>query len=383
MTGILLTGVTGVVGPSVAQRLQQLGYTIYYLIRSDKISVEPADRLKKALPEVRAGCDLVLQGDVTKPLCGISLDTIKNLSGRIQKVAHVAASIKFSRSAGNEVWNTNLLGTINVSNLAKALGIHEFYFVSTIYVSGTAIQFTEADSCVNQAFRNAYEESKLAAEEFLVKHWGDLLSRFRLGIVCGDSDTGAIPSFSGYYGFFKGFHTVLQAIKQGWMDADTRKKLLHQSIKFNRKGKLMLPLFIDASKSSRLSLVRRDWCAETMSKLIQQRPTGQAYHLVPTDPPLVMWVIKASLDYLGINGVKIGDGTQIDDCNNPLLTSMQTQVRAAMKQYYGYIQHEADFGHENLERDLGSAYVPHPVIDKEYLKVILDYAISKNFGIVQ
>jgi thioester reductase-like protein len=88
-----------------------------------------------------------------------------------------------------------------VLDFARIMEIPEVHHVSTAYVAGDAETFSESDTDIGQKCRNVYERTKLQAEK-LVKAWSyGKHSIYRLGIVVGDTVTGWMPSFNGYYGF--------------------------------------------------------------------------------------------------------------------------------------------------------------------------------------
>ena len=197
-----------------------------------------------------------------------------------------------------------------------------------------------------------------------------------MGIVIGDSKTGYVQSFNGYYGFFIGFWRLLQSLRQRW--EAKREECLQQGISFSEDGFLNLPLCIDCSSTSRLNLVTTDWLSLMLTYLFDLPASNQTFHLVHPSPPRVQWVIEASLEHLGIRGVQYKDS--VDFSNYPMLQRFQSGLDRNLNRYLPYVTHEPVFECQNLKGTLAERYVPPPAIDKALLVKMLDYAKSVNFG---
>lgn len=374
MSTILFTGATGQVGSSLAPLLQKRGHRVLYLIRANN-DQDVVTRLRGVLPYLRKE-DVVINGDVTLPNAGISEEDRKKWNGRIDKVIHGAASIKFDEAVAEETRHININGTSTMLNLAKEFGVQEFHFISTAYVAGSARTFAETDFDVGQTARNAYESSKWAAER-LVREWPNgKFTIHRPGIVIGDSKTGYVQSFNGYYGFFIGFWRLLQNLCQKW--EAKKEDCLQQGISFSEDGFLNLPLCIDCSPISRLNLVTTDWLSSTLAQLVDLPALNQTFQLIHPTPPRVQWVIEASLDHLRIKGIQYRDS--VDFSQYPMLQRFQDSLDRNLNRYLPYVTHEPIFDCTNLRRVLAEHYVAPPAIDKAILIRMLDYAKSVNFG---
>lgn len=109
-------------------------------------------------------------------------------AGRPTVLVHAAANVSWSASH-EAAWRGNVELTRNIADLARALGNTRFLLVSTAY--------TALNDCV---YRNAYEETKAAAERMLRTEYPDLdLSVFSCSLVVGHSQTGDIARFHGLY----------------------------------------------------------------------------------------------------------------------------------------------------------------------------------------
>lgn len=371
MSTVLLTGVTGQVGSQLATFLQKQGWQVLYLIRADD-DHQALERLQTALPELRTG-DIALAGDVVKPLAGLGPSQLESWRGKIDKIIHGAASISFDEKAAEETWAINVEGTRRMLELAQALAVPEFHFLSTVYIAGDAGRFHEEDRDIGQNPRNPYERSKLAAEKLVVNS-GICHNILRMSIVIGDSQTGYTPAFTGYYQFLKGFWQLRQFLSEQWSKDEEQLRPL--GIHFNGQENLQLPLSIDCSPTSTLNLVTSDWLSEMLVKLISRPATNQTFNLVHPNPPRVEWAIKTSLEILGINGIRFREPNISADY--PTLRTLQRGAERNLRKFLPYITHEPQLENPNLRGVEG--YHPPPTIDRPLLKRMLAYAKTVGFG---
>jgi thioester reductase-like protein len=164
MAHILLTGGTGALGSSIL-RLLTPHHTVSCLARA-KGAQSAHERIFR-LVENTARLN-VIEGDITKPHCGLSEATLKALEGTIDMVVHCAASIDFANEL--EAMTANVVGLTSVLDVAQRLNIKDFRHVSTAYVAGDSTRFSEHDLDAGQKLRNPYEQSKWTGER-LVHTW--------------------------------------------------------------------------------------------------------------------------------------------------------------------------------------------------------------------
>jgi thioester reductase-like protein len=291
MATILLTGVTGAVGSSLAPLLKKRGHKLICLIRGDN----PVARLEKVLGY--ADGITVFNGDVTQRNLGVCDCEVRQWRGRIDKVFHCASSIKFDEALAKEITCVNVCGTQNVLDFAREMEIPEVHHVSTAYVAGDAEAFSESDTDIGQKCRNVYERTKLQAEK-LVKAWSHgKHSIYRLGIVVGDTVTGWTPSFNGFYVFASRYWQFKQAMacKQAGSE-----KYKANGISFNPDGMLRLPLWSKFSPDSALNVVPIDWTARMLAGLADIPANSLVFHVVHPEPPKVRWLNDVSLRHMGI-----------------------------------------------------------------------------------
>jgi nucleoside-diphosphate-sugar epimerase len=373
MQTILLTGVTGQVVSALAPLLQEKGYRVLYLIRPSG-EKDAQTRLREVLPNLREDFDIAIGGDVTLPNAGVSDADIQKWKHQVDKVMHGAAAISFEDSEAEGTKRTNVEGTYNMLRLAGDLGVPDFHYISTAYISGSSVIFHETDLDVGQTSFNAYEASKIEAE-MMVRDWnGGKFTIHRLPTVLGDSRDGNVRTFHSYYGFLIPFWRLLQTWQKKW-ESDPQ-GCLKNGVSFNG-GILELPLHIDCSGTSVLNLVTSDWVAGVLAKLLEMPSTNQTYHLVHPNPPKVRQAMEISLGHLGISGIRYDD--DIVELS-ALLQRIQAGVDKGIYKYRQYIKHGTIFTCDNLMRALGDLYAPPPVVDEALLVKMLDYAMSENFG---
>jgi len=369
MATILLTGVTGAVGSSLAPLLKERGHKLICLIRGDN----PVVRLQKVL-----GCAddiVVFNGDVTQWNLGVCDCKARLWKAKIDKVIHCASSIKFDEALAKEITCVNVCGTGNVLDFAREMEIPEVHHVSTAYVAGNAEAFGENDLDVGQTCRNVYERTKLEAEK-LVKNWRHgRYSIYRLGIVVGDTDTGYTSSFNGFYVFAGRYWQFRQSFACKCAGLEKYKA---NGIGFNPDGMLRLPILGNFSPTSTLNIVPIDWVVKAVSDLAELPAEGKVFHVVHPHPPKVRWLNDIALPHLGITGFRYGSSTDYDPSS--LLGRFQRIFDRGVAPYIPYITHETRFETLNMPCVLGEDYTPPPEVDEAFVTRLLDYGKSVDFG---
>jgi len=377
MATILITGATGTVGSSLASSLESKGHRLVYLVRP-KNNQNVEERLSNALNLRGIESRIIWEGDIVLSKCGVKESEIQRWKGKIDKLIHCASSISFDELQKKQTLAVNVGGTSNILNLAILLEIPEFHHISTAYVAGDADYFRETDLDIGQTCRNPYEWSKLEAEKLVRKKFSKRYSIYRLAIVVGDSLTGYTPQFTGYYRPFAFFWHLQNSLKK--KTPDILRRYANEGIFFDgSNATFILPIQITCSPISTLNLIPRDWVAEVLSSLAEIPATGKVFHLVHPKPKRVRWIIDMTFDYLGINGYSY-DRQNNDHPNRPLLSKIQRIFDHDVRAYLPYIIHEASFGTSNIRSILGDSYSLPPEVDEIFLKRLIEYAKSVNFG---
>jgi len=377
MATILITGATGTVGSSLASSLESKGHRLIYLVRP-KNGQNTVERLSEALSLGTIGSRIIWEGDIVLPNCGIKESEIQAWKGKVDKVIHCASSISFDEVQKEQTFAVNLNGTSNVLKLAAALEVPEFHHISTAYVAGDADYFTETDLDIGQTCRNPYEKSKLEAEKLVKKGFSKRFSIYRLAIIVGDSSSGYIPQFIGYYRPFAFFWHLRESLKK--KTSDVLKRYAKEGIVFNgSNGTFALPIHIHCSPISTLNLIPRDWVAEILSNLVEMPARGKVFHVVHPNPKKVRWITDITFDCLGINGYSY-ERQNNNHNDSPLLSKIQRIFNHDVRAYLPYTIHEARFGVANIIDALGNRYSLPPEVNEVFLRKLIEYAESVDFG---
>lgn len=199
---VLFTGFPGFIGARLIPRLLELrpGASFECLVQEKFLPAADASvaALAASHPHTKGRIRLVT-GDITAPGLGLGAGAAKALAKRVTGCFHLAAvyDLAVAKDVGMRI---NVEGTKNVLEfLGGAPGVRRFDYVSTAYVSGTAVgTYREKDLDVGQSFKNHYEETKFLAE-VAVRESGLPSAIYRPGIVVGDSRTGETAKFDGPY----------------------------------------------------------------------------------------------------------------------------------------------------------------------------------------
>ncbi|MFH1968617.1 MAG: SDR family oxidoreductase [bacterium] len=370
MATILLTGVTGTVGSSLAPLLIERGHKLVCLIRGGN----PVARLERAVG--RADGITVLNGDVTLLNLGLSEREARVWKRKIDKVVNCAASIQLDGGEPEATLKVNVTGVKNLLGFAKDLSIPEFHQVSTAYVAGDADYFSEDDFDTGQNSRNFYEKTKREAEQLLLRWRYGKFSIYRLGIVVGDYQTGYTQAFNGYYVFASSLWSLRNSLAV--KPKEEMAQYLREGVGFDLDGLLVLPIYLNFAYSSTLNIVPVDWAAETMAGLVSLDAEEKVFHVVHPRPKKARWVNNISLRRLGVKGFYYGDYADYSSRSN--LSRLQKVFDRRTQQYLPYITHECRFEVANALYALKERYKPPPEIDEMFLFTILDYAKSVDFG---
>lgn len=180
---VLLTGGSGVVGTALMPELLSQSFKVLALMRRRPLSV--------------MGIETIL-GDVTCPDFGLNLQALTDEHGSISCVIHSAAITNFDVS-DEEMYRTNVEGTLNAIAVAKILGARLIY-ISTAFTHDLDLPHYMKEY-------SSYCQSKRQAESYIKESSVDY-TIVRPSIVLGDSDTGEIA-------YFQGLHNVMAALLLG------------------------------------------------------------------------------------------------------------------------------------------------------------------------
>src|SRR6202171_793104 len=150
-----------------------------------------------------------IEGDITKPECGVSVDAREALKGA--EVYHLAAVYDLE-APEEDNRRANLDGTRNVVELANAVGAARLHHVSSVAVAGGKWKgdFTEEMFDEGQELEHPYYATKFEAEKIVRSESQVPWRVYRPGIVIGSSETGEADRIDGPYYAFK----ILQRLRE-------------------------------------------------------------------------------------------------------------------------------------------------------------------------
>ena len=240
---VLLTGASGFLGKALYPKLIARGDTVYGLSR------HPPPSSESFIP---------LQGDITRWNLGL-----EELPKGIHSVHHLAAIHRLGGDKDNSIWETNVLGTVNVIDFCLRNNIPRLYFCSTAYTVGEG--------------RNIYEKSKILCEKMVNESGIPHVTIFKPSVVMGTKE---YP----YPGHFSQFVSIVIKVHQ-------RAELIRRKIEGTLRLPIIEPVFrVRGDPVGKLNLVPVDKVIEGMVELKKEG----TYWLTNPHPPsletLVDWI---------------------------------------------------------------------------------------------
>jgi len=180
MKSVFITGFNGFVGTALARRLLDMGgIRVVGLVK---------DRNYKTVPEVHDRCSIVF-GDLRD--CSVLRYAMSNYE--IDTVFHLGAVTILRKSVVDPMtcWETNVMGTVNVLEAARQVGVKKVVVASSDKAYGTYEELPYVETMAVQASPDAYSTSKactdLVAETYASGHSLDV-SIVRAGNIYGPGD---------------------------------------------------------------------------------------------------------------------------------------------------------------------------------------------------
>ena len=311
---VLLTGITGSLGYEVALELNKRGLTVIPILRSGKTKDL---KINKAIFKDIINNDLMNEEDL-------------KFNGSADCIVHCAGNIQFYN-----IGNSNEKMVMKLIKLAKKLKI-PLYFVSTAYIY--------KPPNISQNFNNAYELDKFYSEKVLISS-GVKYGIFRPSVLVGNSKSGAIQNFSGYYSIVKAFLKSLNNSK--------------------RKGnKLRFPNLPGNS-----NLVPVNQVAYYIVNEVQNLRLRTLYITNP-NPPQSSWVLKETLDFFNL-----AETTELVDFSFDEFGKLNLKVEE--QGLYGFIKYY--YPYWSITYDFPSSICEENLINHDYLVKTLTFLNSSNF----
>lgn len=269
-----LTGTTGLVGRHVLRELLHAGAAVAAMVRPGKGPGVLAGIIGKW--EQDAGRlfprPVMIEGDLNDENVVLKESDRRWIATHCDTILHGAASMTFREDSRGEPFRTNVEGTKNLLEFCRSVGIRKFHHVSTAYICGLRQgKILESDIDVGQTLGNVYEQSKLQAEKLIRgAEWIDQLTIYRPASVVGDSQTGYVTNFHGFY-----LPLQLANVTAGMIP------IREMNSRFFSK----LGLRGDEGKN----LVPVDWLARAIFELFTHpEHHGRTYHLATANPVAVV-----------------------------------------------------------------------------------------------
>ncbi|MHB0857370.1 MAG: SDR family oxidoreductase [Anaerolineae bacterium] len=362
---MLLTGATGFLGTQLARRiLHDTDLALWVLVRAndDESAQRRLERLWWDWPELveaLGGRVKVLCGDTAEPRLGLAVSAYQELVHRVSHIMHAAADLRLDAPL-ESLRRTNVEGVTRVLELARAAhrdhGLVRMSHVSTAYVAGRRVgEVPEEDLLDTWGFASAYEQTKFEGERVVQAARSELpISVYRPGMVCGDSQTGAIKTFNTLYYPLRLFLT----------------------------GKLRI---VPADARQKVNLVPVDYVTEAIVRLtFDPRAEGMTFHLtaphaeLPTLGDLVAYARTWARDHLGVQParptylpLRLPLGGKHPTSTGGRRIGALTGLGALLP----YLGARHQFRRDNVDRLLG----PYPHDWRAILAPMLDFAAQRGF----
>ena len=126
-----VTGGTGFIGRHLVEKLLGRPGKIYVLVRKD--SQDKFDALVERTGAVDRLVPVV--GDLTRPKLGIAPKTLKELTGKVKHLFHLAAIYDLTADAESQ-YETNVKGTLHMLQFAEAVKAGCVHLVCSIAAAG-------------------------------------------------------------------------------------------------------------------------------------------------------------------------------------------------------------------------------------------------------
>ena len=363
MSYLLLTGATGLVGRYLLRNLLLAQRPVAVLTRGRRTE-QAGLRIESILArwEQQLGRPLmrpvILSGSLHEPDLGLSTDQKIWLKRHCQAAVHSAASLTFAADPNSgEPFRTNLDGTRNLLRLCADTGIDDFHFVSTSYVCGRRSDLvTETDANVDADFRNAYEQTKAAAEQMVRTAFGRRSTIYRPSIIVGDSRTAESSTFRGLY-------TPLQIAY-----------LLAESHGLDGVASFFTELNVDQSFGK--NVVPVDWVADVISHILGQPSLhGGVFHVTNPRPVLVADIRESILDVVSEALRQKGRGEGSPAAG---VSPGDSELKKAMAVYDTYLGNDPRFDSTNTQR--AAPHLACPSIEPPLLRKLNQFALENRFA---
>jgi nucleoside-diphosphate-sugar epimerase len=200
-----VSGATGFVGRAlVLELLTTTAADIACLVRPSSRPGQTGTRLVSALTDAaRAyGYPEAIGSAIARRCRLVPADLHQPLAAalRVDQVWHCAGSLRYHERDRQLIDRTNVDGTAHLLQFAADAGATGFHYVSTAYVAGTRDGLIRENRARLDTTQNAYEKSKVRAEDLVLSTTAFRTTVLRPSVVIGHSRTAAVSgNLSGVY----------------------------------------------------------------------------------------------------------------------------------------------------------------------------------------
>lgn len=362
---LLITGATGLLGRYLVRDLLLEGQPLALVVRRGRRD-SPEARVETMLAEWEAelGKRLprpkVVEGDISRPVCGLSPDDVAWVARHCDSVLHNAASLSFrGGDRGTEPWLSNVTGTTHLLELVRAAEIDHLHHVSTAYVCGLRTgTVREGELDCGQEFGNDYERSKVEAETMVRAAAGpSTVTVYRPSIIVGDSRSGFTSTYHGLFAVLRLGHTLLTKVALG-----------------STSGPAILSL-LGIPPADRKNFVPVDWVSAVIAHCLQSPAArGRTFHVTHPEP-----VSSASIGRVVQEAVetysRAASADDPDVCDEQWFAD---NLAAQLDVYRSYFRNDPTFDRSSTDAVAGG--IPCPPLDHAALMRMARFAIEDDFG---
>ncbi len=349
----LLTGATGFIGRAVAMRLRAAGRPLAVLARG-RDGVDAHTRVASALGDAARGV-AVVEGELSAAGASLAPAALRWLRERVETVIHCAGDTSFAPGALGPYVGAHVDGPAALLRALAGGRLARWAHVSTAFVCGArsgVVYEREAD--VGQAFHNAYERAKLAAES-AVRTTGAAagvdVRVLRPSIVVGaaPATAGGNPS-----NLFFAFIRLAAALAQ-WPQAARAR------------------LRVSGAPRAPFNLVPLEYVVDATIALAEHPDAaGATFHLVVRDAPRQSVMGAMLAERLGLAGL-----TLLDAATEPLSdpSPLERQVARMIEPYRDYFLQDVRFDDRTAAAVLGRAAIAPPTLEAADVARLVDLAL--------
>ncbi|ELY55940.1 SDR family oxidoreductase [Natronolimnohabitans innermongolicus] len=331
---VLLTGFPGFLGSALVERLLERGDGPIACLVQPRYR-DHAERRAADLAGADGESIRLYEGDITEPNLGLDDADLEGLAS-VAELYHLAAVYDLAVES-DLAEAVNVRGTEHVLDVAEALEVDRFQYVSTCYVSGRYDGvFTEDHLREGQSFNNHYERTKYEAEVAVQARMAEGLPAtiYRPAIVVGDSETGETGKYDGPYYLIR-----LLLSQPSWCSITTR---------------------FPGSPGAELNVVPRDFVVDAITHLSgRDDAVGEVYQLCDPAPLSVPEFVDAVADAIGHRVVSVPASKRL---SKGLLEAAADRGLPAEPATLDYLDHPTRYACPNARRALAGTGIECPPV---------------------